>query len=74
MSHHCIQSKIDLTGVETCRRLKAIDGCSPKVIVMTGQVDSVDAAKAKDAGADYYVVKTSNCKELLSAVQKILIP
>lgn len=61
-----------INGVETCRRIKAIDGYSPKVIVMTGQIDSVDAAKARDAGADDYVVKTSEWKELLSAVQQIV--
>ncbi len=41
-----------IDGFEACRKIKEIEGLETKVIIMTGAVDAVDAAKARAAGAD----------------------
>jgi len=63
-----------MDGFEICRRVKAIDGLNARVIVMTGQVDAVDAGKAREHGADDYCVKTSDCAPLIAAVKNLDIP
>ncbi len=62
----------DIDGFETCRRIRSAQGDGTKIIINTGNVDAVDAMKAREAGADDYVVKTSSMQELLSAVKKLL--
>ena len=42
-----------------------------KIIITTGAIDAVDAGKAKSAGADDYVVKSSDFSYLVKAVQSI---
>jgi len=61
-----------IDGFETCKRIKAINGLGAKVIVMTGCIDSFDAQKAKEAGADDYVVKDPLYGDLINAIQKLL--
>lgn len=62
-----------IDGFETCRRIREIKGASaPKIIMITGSVDAVDAGRARTSGADDYVVKTSDCLPLLEAVKKII--
>ena len=60
-------------GFETCRRIREGHGREkPKIIVMTGAIDAVDAVKARKAGADDYCVKTSDTAELLAAVKTLI--
>ena len=61
-----------LDGYETCRRIKAIEGINTKVIMVTGNVDAVDAMKAKQAGADEYTVKTSGFGGLVSMTKEMI--
>jgi len=60
-----------MDGFETCLRIKALDGLATKVIITTGQIDAVDANKARQAGADDYCVKTSDNQYLVEAVNKM---
>ena len=60
-----------IDGHETCRQIKAIEEINPKIIVMTGFIDAIDAGKARQAGADDYVVKSSSVKEILEVVKEI---
>ncbi len=62
----------DMGGNDVCRRIKNKFGKKVKVIVITGVVDAVDAAKARAAGADDYVVKTEDTSVLLDAVARLL--
>ncbi len=62
----------DIDGNEVCRQIKKIKGLITKVIVYTGYVDTVDAAKARAAGANDYVVKTSDFSYLIEAVKKLI--
>jgi len=61
-----------IDGFEVCRQIKEKYGeASPKVIVMTGSIDAVDAVKARKQGADDYCVKTSNASAFVEAVKRL---
>ena len=62
----------DMLGFEVCSRIREKHGPdAPKIIMTTGAVDAVDALKARQAGANDYCVKTSDCSPLLSAVENL---
>ncbi len=62
-----------IDGYEICRRLKAVkDHVAPKVIIMTGTIDAVDAVEARKAGADDYCAKTADFSTLIEAVKKLI--
>ena len=62
----------DMLGFEVCARIRENYGpAEPKIIITTGSVDAVDALKAKQAGADDYCVKTSDCMPLMGALQNM---
>ena len=50
-----------IDGFEVCRQIREAQGpTNPKIIIMTGGIDAVDAVKARKMGADDYCVKTSD--------------
>ena len=59
-----------IDGFQTCEQLKKVKQVQALVIMMTGQVDAVNAEKAKSVGADDYCAKTSDCSVILEAIQK----
>jgi DNA-binding response OmpR family regulator len=62
----------DIDGFEVCLGIRKIDmAVPPKIIMITGNVDAVDAVKAKQSGADDYVVKTSDFQLLMDAVRNL---
>jgi len=62
-----------INGFEVTRQIRAAAGASgPKILVVTGAIDAVDALKAKKMGADDYCAKTSDCAPILEAVKKLL--
>jgi len=59
-------------GFEVCRRIREAGSPDrPKIIVMTGSIDAVDAVAARRAGADDYAVKTSDCQHIIDALKKL---
>lgn len=58
-----------MDGFETCQKIKEIESRRIKVIILTGQVDAVDAGKARQVGADDYCVKTSDYELLINALK-----
>ncbi|KJJ85352.1 Signal transduction response regulator, receiver region domain protein [Candidatus Omnitrophus magneticus] len=63
----------DIDGFEVCKKIKSQSTNNmPKIIVMTGSIDAVDASKAKKSGADDYIVKTSDFSYLLNSVKSIV--
>ncbi|MFH0738792.1 MAG: response regulator [Candidatus Omnitrophota bacterium] len=59
-------------GFEICQQIrKKYNQKNPKIIIVTGSIDAVDAVKARKAGADDYCAKTSDCVPLIEAVKKI---
>lgn len=61
----------DVDGFEVCRSLKSSERINSHVVMLTGAVDAVDAKKARKAGTDDYVVKTSDCAALICAVNSL---
>lgn len=63
----------DMDGFEVCHRIREIFGREhPKIIIITGSVDAIDAVKARRMGADDYVVKTQDFALLSEAVKKFV--
>ena len=60
-----------LNGFQTCKKIKEVNG-NVKVIICTGVVDAVDAARARAAGADDYCVKTENYSPLMAALKQLM--
>ena len=62
-----------ISGFDVCRRIReALGQDNPKIIIVTGSIDAVDAVKAKQAGADDYCVKTANFLYLMETVKKLI--
>jgi len=62
-----------LDGYGTCQRIREFSGGeTPKIIMMTGSIDAIDAVTARRVGADDYCVKTSDFSPLIEAVRKLL--
>ena len=62
-----------MNGFEACQKIKAQDDAKKtKVVMLTGNIDAVDAVKARQAGCDDYVVKTSDNAPLIGAVKKLV--
>lgn len=63
----------DTTGFDICKIITEKYGEEkPKIIIMTGFIDAVDVIKARQMGADDYVVKTADFYYLLEVVKKLL--
>lgn len=63
----------DTLGFEICRKIREMpEFKETKIIMTTGSAYAVDAIKARQAGADDYCAKISDCSPILEAVRKIL--
>ena len=60
-----------MDGYEACQKMKA-NNDHLKIIICSGAVDSVGAAKAQAAGADDYCLKTADYKILMNAIQNLI--
>ena len=61
-----------MDGIELCRKFKQEEKLPLKVIVYTGQIDAIDAVKARGCGADDYCIKGSDPRLLIETVEKLL--
>jgi DNA-binding response OmpR family regulator len=62
------------SGFEICRLIRESQGSNnPKIIIVTGTIDAVDAVKARKMGASDYCVKTSDCAPLIETVKSLLL-
>jgi DNA-binding response OmpR family regulator len=61
----------DLDGFELLRRLRS-EGCAVPVIVLTARDDDVDVVVGLELGADDYMVKPFNPRELVARVRAVL--
>ncbi len=61
-----------MNGFEACKKIKEIDK-NFRIIICTGVVDAVDAAKARAVGADDYCVKTADYLTLINAIKKLTL-
>jgi DNA-binding response OmpR family regulator len=60
-----------MDGLEVLRRLRQ-DGCETPVIILTARDDDVDVIVGLELGADDYVVKPFNPRELAARVRAVL--
>jgi two-component system response regulator MtrA len=61
-----------LDGIEVCRLIRAESGTP--IIMLTAKADTTDVVKGLEAGADDYVVKPFNPKELVARIRTRLRP
>ncbi|MFC1708660.1 response regulator [Candidatus Omnitrophota bacterium] len=61
-----------IDGFEVCRQIsEKLGATGPKIVVMTGSVDAVDAVKARRLGADDYCVKTTDASILIESIKRL---
>ena len=58
-------------GFDVCQAIKKIDGLAPKVIVITGHLEAVKAAKARVSGADEIIEKQAGFKNIHPTIQRL---
>ena len=62
----------DGSGFDICQAIREkYNQANPKIIIITGSVDAVDAVRARRVGADDYCAKTFDCAPLLEALKRI---
>jgi DNA-binding NarL/FixJ family response regulator len=59
------------SGIEVTRRIKR-DSPNTRVVIFTGHTDDASLFDAIDAGADAYVVKSSDIDKLVTAIQTVV--
>jgi two-component system response regulator MtrA len=59
-------------GIEVCREIRSESGTP--VIMLTAKADTADVVKGLEAGADDYIVKPFNPKELVARIRTRLRP
>jgi len=59
-------------GLDVCKEIKRMDGVNPKIIMVTGHLEAVDAEKARGSGADEILVKTPEFPDLCTTVERVL--
>ncbi len=61
-----------IDGFEVCKKIREDkDSEALKIIIMTGNVDAIDAMKALEVGADDYCAKTTDFSPIVEAVKKL---
>lgn len=61
----------DIDGIEVCRRLRS-EGIRIPIIMLTGRKEEVDKIIGLEMGADDYVTKPFNTRELIARIKAIL--
>ncbi len=61
-----------MDGFQVCEKIKKMGAVNSKIIINTGNIDAIDATKARKVGADEYVAKTSDFQYVIEAIKKIL--
>jgi len=63
----------DMNGFQVCRILKSFEATKKiKVIVFTNKLDAVNAAEARQSGADEFIEKIADSAVLLDTVRKFV--
>ena len=59
-------------GFEVCKQIKQVKKLPIKVIIYTGTLGMVDAIKARQVGADDYIIKGEDPALLVKAVENLI--
>ncbi len=60
-----------MDGFQVCEAIKGLPENKAKVIINTGNIDAIDATRARKAGSDEYVAKTSDFQYVIEAIRKL---
>ena len=60
-------------GFDVCSRVKFNPLLNTKVIMLSGRLDPVDLERARECGADGYLIKPASPKLLDAAIEQILL-
>ena len=61
-----------MIGFEVCRQIKQVKKLPIKVIIYTGTLGMVDALKARQVGADDYIIKGEDTSLLVEMAEKMM--
>lgn len=61
-----------MDGYEVCRQIKETKGLTTKVVMYTAYVDAINVTKARKAGVDDFLAKTSDYAQMRHAIKKIV--
>jgi DNA-binding response OmpR family regulator len=61
----------DLSGIEICRRIRAVDGRTP-ILILSSLSEETDKVTALELGADDYLTKPFGIFELMARVKALL--
>lgn len=67
----CVLTQVD--GFDVCREIRAIDGLNPKIIVITGHLEAVQASKARVSGADELLEKTAGFANIPLTIERLFL-
>ncbi len=65
----CVLTQLD--GFDVCTQIKAIEDLVCKIIVITGHLEAVNAAKARQSGADELLEKTVGFKNIHDTIVRL---
>lgn len=60
-----------IDGFDICKEIEAIEGLNPKIIMITGHLDAVDAKKARSSGADEIIEKTPALENMIRTIKNL---
>ena len=58
-------------GLDVCRKIKAIEGLETSVIIITGHLEAINAAKARTSGASEIIQKTEGFKNISQTIENL---
>ena len=67
----CVLTRMD--GFDVCRQIRAVAGLAPKIIIITGHLEAVQASKARVSGADELLEKTAGFQNIHSTIERLFL-
>lgn len=61
-----------VSGLDVCRRIREVDGTTPKILMLTARGSQADRDRGFEAGADDYVVKPFATQDLMRRAREML--
>lgn len=61
-----------MDGFDVCRRIRGLKKINPKIIMITGHLDAINANKARSSGANEILEKTVSFDNLAKVIHDIL--
>ncbi|MBU4478573.1 MAG: response regulator [Candidatus Omnitrophica bacterium] len=62
----------DISGYQLCKDIKEIKEINAGIIMMTNKIDAVDAVKAREHGADDFIVTMAGYDAVLESIKNFI--